>query len=270
MKKLFATFTFTLLAAAICSAGIFRHDVAIEKYEALAKQAQFDCVGQVSREGKSIGSAVMISAEWAATAAHSFNSADDKNVTIEVGGKTYNATRIVIHPYYKNADLKLSTDLALVKIDKKYDGKIAKLYEGEIEIGAVGTIVGFGNFRSAMEPNSRGLRKLAGQNMIDVIGAAGNAANFLGVDLDSATDATANGFGDAKPLELEYIMDGGDSGGGIFIERDGKWFLAGINARSVHTKERLMKFEEFGFYGSKSFFTRVSTNAEWIGKEMKK
>lgn len=157
-----------------------------------------------------------------------------------------------------------------MKIDKKYDGKVAKLYEGDKEVGLVGAIVGFGNFRSAMEPNTRGLQKLAGQNMIDVIGAAGNATNFLGVDLDSATDATANSFGDAKPLELEYIMDGGDSGGGIFIEKDGKWFVAGINARSVHMKERLMKFEQFGFYGSKSFFTRISSNADLIAKEIKK
>lgn len=88
---------FAVLSSSTFS-GIFRHDVAIENYEALAKQSQFDCVGQLSRDGKYAGSVVMISAEWAATAAHSFNSADDKNVTIDLSGKTYSVTKIVIHP----------------------------------------------------------------------------------------------------------------------------------------------------------------------------
>lgn len=259
-----ALFMFPILRCKIADAGIHRHDVSSEKFISLAKESQFACVGQLKRDDKAIGSAVMISSQWAITSAHIFGDLPEKGVTVEIGGQTFQINEVVIHPNYKNANLKLATDLALIMLDKNYKGKTAKIYEKDKEIGATVTIVGYGKFRGAFDASANSEGKRAGQNVIDTIGGEKLPANFLGVDLTNPKNPTTDKFGNKTPLELEYIIDSGDSGGGMFMREKSKWFLAWINTRTVYDRDKLVKFSEYGFYDSHSYFTRVSTVHNWI------
>lgn len=271
----FALLVLTTLASDIALAGIHRHDVAAERFIELGKQSQFACVGQLKRGEVGIASAVMISKQWALTAAHVFKASADEGITLTIDGKIFSVTGIVIHPDYKNSDTKLSTDLALIKLDKNYDGTTAKLYEHDQEIGKVVTTVGYGRFRGAFETTGKSDGKRAGQNVIDSIGGVGAIGgeklpeNFLGIDLTDPKSSFTDKFGNKSPLALEYMGDGGDSGGGGFIEVKGKWLLAGIVARSKFDPEKLAKFAEFGFYGSNAYLTRVSVNRAWINTNIK-
>lgn len=245
--------------------GVFRHDVSIEKYQELARQSQFDCVGQLKRNDSDAGSAVIIAPNWAVTSAHVFDASLEKGMTLEINEQKFQLLEVIIHPDFKKVKTAQYTDLALIKLDGDYKGKIARIYDKDEEFKAIGTIVGFGRVRSAFEPSAKIQGKIAGQNVIDAIGGKDLPDNFLSVDFDSPTDTSLSSLGDAKPLALEYIIDGGDSGGGLFIEIKGKWFLTGINTRTSHNLDRLTNnFSKYGFYGSISYFTRISPYEKWI------
>ena len=258
-------FTFSMLICQTASAGIYRHDVTAEKFIALAKEPQFDCVGQLKMGEKDVGSAVLISPRWALTSAHIFaDSGEAKEMSLVIGGKTFQIAKVVIHPDFKNADTGLYTDLAMIKLTGEYSGKTAKIYQRETKIGSIVTIVGYGRFRGAFEKEAIGGGKRPGQNVIDTIGGEKLPVNFLGMDLTDPRNPVTDKSGNKSPLELEYILEGGDSGGGAFIEINGEWFLTGINTRSNYNREKLMKFEDFGFYGTKSYLTGIFAYQKWI------
>lgn len=247
-------------------AGIFRHDVPLEKFQALAKQKQFDCVGQMKYEESPAGSAVVISKNWGLTTAHTFdNRPHTEKFTFEVNGQIIKVSKIIIHPDYKT---KLA-DLALFKLEINYKGKTAALFKGENELGLTATIVGFGFAGKAFDKEPKLIGKIAGQNVIDGI-AESQFKNVLSIDFDSPTNPLLSKSGDKTPLDLEYMMYAGDSGGGLFVELNKKWYLAGINNRFLLDREKLLKFDEFGFYGSESYYARLSLYKYWIKSEMKK
>lgn len=127
-----------LVTSVAVFAGVYRHDVAAKKYQALARQKQFDCVGRVmtGRE-KHNGTCVLISNRYALTAAHLFIESDvrndtmylakdgrrtdtlekggstlisympinnrvgdAKNYSVLINGKYYQARRVIIYPAY--------------------------------------------------------------------------------------------------------------------------------------------------------------------------
>jgi len=93
----------TILLATTTQAGIYRHDVSPEKYRELARNKQFDCVGQViGAEGTDAlgGSCVLIGKRYVLSAAHVFvvaghgkdttyfDSAGKKTTHLQKGGRT--------------------------------------------------------------------------------------------------------------------------------------------------------------------------------------
>jgi hypothetical protein len=74
-------------------------------------------------------------------------------------------------------------------------------------------------------------------------------------DFDSPETTEYNHFGDAQPLEFEIGGSKGDSGGGIFMEVNGRQVLVGIVSGGLN---RQLK------YGSVMALARVSTANEWI------
>jgi hypothetical protein len=110
--------------------------------------------------------------------------------------------------------------------------------------------------------------KIAGENTIDSISGPllnGNPTDLM-ADFDSPLNPELSVMGDSKPLPLEYCFSGGDSGGGLFREKGGKWELIGICHRSTMTVELLVKY---GYYGEIMRWTRVSAFRDWIDKTRK-
>jgi hypothetical protein len=283
---------FSLLLITLTS-GIYRHDRPVEKYLALASEERFDCAGELIklRNGKWIGggSFVLIDSVTILSAAHCFIEEIKKDTIVNYQGqqfKTYItigksiqkpkdfrfhifnahllAKSITVHPDYLKDG---SCDLAIIKLDKPVAGfKSLQVNSSVNEVGDTATGVGFGVSGPANRPelvNSYHI-KLAGQNMIDSIGGALLNGKFtmLYADFDHP-EKVCNKTGDPKPIELEYAIGGGDSGGPLFSYKNNTLCLIGIAAYGQKSVAGLLKN---GYYCELMGWTRVSAFADWISK----
>lgn len=252
--------------------GVIGTNVAKEKFASLAQQEQFKAVGCIKQDNKIIASCVLISPQCCLTAAHVF---DDnlrlQNLTIEINGRSYKGSKKIIHKKYKKDNI----DLALIFLNIPIvDIVPATLYSGSGELHCVSTFVGYGAFGTALKPDMEvdNVEKIAGTNMIDQIG--GNIPNFstypshfLLEDLDNPSDTSCcNSLGESQPTSLEYIPTGGDSGGGLFFEENGRWYLIGIFSEFEFTLGSLNKT---GLYGTVAAFVRITLFADWIDSNTK-
>lgn len=276
--------------------GITRHDVDEEKYLDLAKQKQFDCVVQVFRDTASIGSGVLISDRHVLTAAHiiiesdlreetivrdtttitlyqPYNiHADTTNLNIVVKGQRYRGKKVAMHPRYADGFDNGNYDLLVIELEKPVKGITpAVLNVRTDEQGCIANGCGFGASGPANKPEEVGQfnKKIAGENVIDSLGGEkvkGKHAQLF-ADFDHPTRTDCNLMGDAKPLPMEYSVSGGDSGGGLFRQRNGKWELIGICSGSAVDVEKLMQ-PGVGYYGQSMCWVRVSVFNDWIKKAM--
>ena len=79
--------TLSILSFLTYFSGIIRHDIPENKYLRLAKQKQFDCVGEIFT-GTSGGSCILITDKFVLSAAHIFLDSDTKADTLKVDGKS--------------------------------------------------------------------------------------------------------------------------------------------------------------------------------------
>ncbi|MAX79954.1 MAG: hypothetical protein CL843_07245 [Crocinitomicaceae bacterium] len=295
--KLRAALLFVIVV--ITTSGIIRHDVPDEAYIKFAQQPQFDCAGLVTtpqqKDEDGGGSCVLISKKYVLTAAHIFIESDTKSDTIEYNGMPmvvytpinkhvaevskfnfifdnvpYKAKRVTLHPMY--LDSNGNYDIALVELQKPVkDIDFPKLNTAFNELNSKVVGVGFGAFCRANLPGelSSDHLKIAGENIIDSIGGytINNQAAMLYFDFDHPTDTTCcNKMGSPIPETLEYITAGGDSGCGLFRQKNEEWELIGICSGGGVNVDQLIKS---GYYGQIASFTRVSTFYNWIQQEMK-
>lgn len=282
---------FAVVTCIVFSSGVIRHDVKEQEYLDLGSQPQFGCVGQVFRDGKAQGSSVLISSRYVLSAAHVFMISDHRPDTMEYNGQTiilnrsfntrkgdaaqfffsfdgvmYQAESITLYPAYMDSTTKGNGDIALIRLKEEVKTVVpAALNSGFNELHMNVTGVGFGASGIANAPEtveSYG-KKIGGQNVIDSTGGfklSGNPS-LLFCDFDHPEDKTCNKMGDAIPRPLEYIVAGGDSGGGLFIETTDGWRLAGIASGAPIDLAQLKKT---GYYGQIMEWTRVSVFADWI------
>lgn len=238
-------------------------------------QAQFDCVGRVFRDGKPHGSCVLIDKNNMLTAAHIFfqhghQYGDTNNYNFLLNGKKYRASAIIIHPIYlETTAIPKPCDIALVRLTESVRDVAPTVLNTEFdELNSDVVIVGYGLCRPSLPVDAAHTagEKLAGQNVVDSISGfeLNGHKTMLTCDFDSPSDSSVNKTGSPIPTPLEYAVNGGDSGGGVFREMDGQWQLIGINSHG-----RSYTSIKNGFYGSVDNFTRVAAFAPWVQRYMK-
>ena len=255
--------------------GIIRGDVDKNKYLALAKETQFDCIGKISKGKKFIGSCVLISNKHILTSAHNFVDNDQVgNITeyyFEFAGKTYKAKKVIVYPTYIDPLTRKKCDIAIVELTELITGiEPAHAINTQDEIHSPVTGVGFGTSGTANDPgNLKSIQeKIAGENVVDSLGGfkLNGLFTMMYCDFDSPTDITCNKSGSATPQPLEYISSGGDSGGGVFRKKNNKWELIGICSGVSFD---ISQFEKTGYYGQIMYLTRVSVFNDWINTVLK-
>jgi Trypsin len=180
-------------------------------------------------------------------------------LTFNIGGGSYAASQWAYHSNW-TGDLAAGYDIAIVKLSTAPISVAPALrYTGSDELGRIGTSVGFGKTGTGLTGaiTFDGLKR-AGENVIDRFYSGGNKRIFLS-DFDNPTNSSDSSSGSSTPLNLEYLIAPGDSGGGVFVD-----FGSGPRLTGVHSfgtaRDGLINFD----YGDISGHTRVSLFNSWI------
>lgn len=248
-----------LCCVSYCSkAIIYRHDVPLSSFTELAKAPAFNCVGLVYRNMKDSnrqqGSCVLIADRYVLTALHVMNPHDiDAGIyQISFNGIMYGVASYRTYPQNGH-------DMLLLKLDASVQGIAAAILDTvNVILYDTVTMVGYGGLRpSDMLNGSMGLGvKTAAQNIIDSVGGGVSINNMparLYADFDGPMSEQDN------PLPLEGLLNGGDSGGGMFVFKNGKYYLAGI-AKGT----RMQLSSTTGYDGSTMHWSSISSYYSWI------
>jgi hypothetical protein len=249
-----------------------RDDVDDSQYINLANQPQFAAVGKVFTSTSAGSGTVIANGWWVLTAAHVVAGAPVSSISFQIGASTYTAQNVFIHPGYPGGPLP-TADIALIELSAPVAGVTpAQIYTGTNEIGKHGHSVGYGLTGTGITgfiTNTYGTKR-AMRNVIDLIilpnGASDPNGTILLSDFDSP-DGTNNSLGSGSsptPLDLEGMGAPGDSGGPVFIEEGGVWYIAGVHSFIGDPGPPAGNGQADARYGDILGSTRVSSYAGWI------
>lgn len=192
----------------------------------------------------SSGSCVIVDPNIAITAAHAIASVDecfvknDKDENIPISACVF--PRLFIDN--KHDMLKPSYDIAVCYLEKPIQLDFyPRLYDKNDESGKICSMAGFGisGIHGSSKTKTDKLRR-AGSNIVDGV-------------FDGMLECS---FGYGQDTKLEFLINSGDSGGGLFIDKK----LAGINSSIYKYKGKIY---------NNSRHTRISMHKDWIESVIK-
>ena len=263
-----------LLAASSASAGIIDDSANDADHIDLANQPQYDAVGVVKRFGTSIDSSgILIAPGWVLTAAHTIPSGNATATdTWTFGSEVRLIDDTFRHPSfggiangYDIALHKLATPITTITPAQLYTGSASDLIGetltyvgyGKSGTGSTGATIPFGTKRAGVNNGEQ-----LGYT-IDPGGAneAIYSDQILFADMDDPPGGPqyGNPLGSPLPLNLEYLIALGDSGGGLFVEQGGQHYVAGVHSIAFD-------FDPFGTFGYGDIMgsTTIEQSLAWI------
>ncbi len=244
----------TVHPRAACGATI-RDDVPDSGYLALGADAAFASVGLLTG-GLYTGCGILIAPNWVLTAAHMLDFSS--SATFTLNGTAYTSTELYRNPGW-NGDVLNGNDFGLVHFTSSLTAiPPAQFYAGPTETNLTGTFVGYGFTGTGLTGwKTLDGRKRAFQNTID--GDFDLPTLLLGADFDNPGNAADSLFGSATPLPLEGCVAPGDSGGGVFVQQGGQYYLAGVISGVLATDGN-----PNSDYGDITAYGRIAGALPWI------
>ncbi|WDE02031.1 trypsin-like serine protease [Thalassomonas actiniarum] len=247
-----------LLFSQYCGAVIKRHDIPATAYQ-VVKPPEY--LIDMPHDGHG----VLISPNWIVTVAHVIFY-DYQGKMIDIGDKSYQVEKVIIHPGYKKPDKSLTQgdakplmdffksnhDIALVKLASSvHEVAPIKLYSEADELGKTVSVYGKGSTGDGLTGEVKGTKSLKVlnrfENEIETL-----EANWLSLKFDRPPHG----------LELEGIEGNGDSGGPSVIHKNNTPYLAGLVSWDYWQGD-LASFKN-GLYGNRSYQVRISSYIKWI------
>ncbi len=264
-----------LAVAAMAHAGIIDDGANDADHINLANQSQYDSVGVVKLGGTAIDSSgILIAPNWVLTAAHTIPSGNAGATDTWTFGSEIRLIEDSFRNPNFNGQIANGYDIALHKLASPITTITpAQLYTGAASdlIGDTLTYVGYG--QSGTGSTGATLpwgTKRAGVNIAEQLGYTINpggvneavyTGQMLFADMDDPPGGPqfGNPLGSTIPINLEYLIALGDSGGGLFVEQGGQHYVAGVHST-------IFDFDPQGTFGYGDIMgsTTIEQSLAWI------